>query len=110
MQRRVRHAATETRGAEPAALAAECHEVLEAAAVAADPYATVLEQAASQVLLDLAHDETRQSASLFRALAQLRPVRVDGAVEHRVPGAMPLVAPRLGGRVQGGMKGHGPAP
>jgi len=47
--------------------------MLEAAALTADAHAAVLEKPASAVLFDLAHDESRQPASLFRALAQLRP-------------------------------------
>ena len=66
--------------------------MLEAAAVAADMHAaTSHKQPASQEFLDCAHHEPRQSAGLFSALAELRPVLVDGPVEHRLFGPAALV-------------------
>jgi hypothetical protein len=113
MQRGVRHAAAEARRAESSALAAERDEPLEpewtestkwtesrevygakrseAASLAPDAHAAMLEQAAAQVLLDLAHHEGRQSASRLGALLELAPVRRDRAVEHRLLGTMTLV-------------------
>jgi len=110
VQCRVGHAAAEARGAKSTALARKSYEVLEAAAVAADPYAAMIEQSASQEFLDFAHHEPRQSASLFRALAELRPVLVDGAVEHRLFGPAALVRAAVRRTVQRGVLGHGRTP
>ncbi len=65
--------------------------MLEPTSLAANADAAVLEQAAAQVLLDLAHYEGRQSASRIGALLELAPVSRDGAVEHRLFGTMTLV-------------------
>ena len=91
VQRGVRHAAAETRGAEASASAGKGDEVLEPTSLAANADAAVLEQTAAQVLLDLAHHEGRQSASRLGTLLELAPVRRDRAVEHRLPGTMTLV-------------------
>ena len=80
----------------------------EAAPLAPDAHAAVLEQAAPQVLLDLAHDEARQSAGLLGALAKRGPVRLDRPVEHRLFGAVALVAP-LGVVLRGSALSHGRA-
>jgi hypothetical protein len=130
MQRGVRHAAAEARRAESSALAAERDEPLEpewtestkwtesrevygakrreAAPLAPDAHAAVLQAAAAQVLLDLAHDEARQSAGLLGALAKRGPVRLDRPVEHRLFGAVALVAP-LGVVVRESALSHGRA-
>lgn len=76
--RRVGHAATETGRAETSASAGKGDEMLEAAPVAANASAAVLEQAIAQEFLDLAHYEVRQSASRLGALLELTPVRRDG--------------------------------
>ena len=84
--------------------------MLEAAALAGDVHAAMIEQPASQELLDLAHHETRPYASLFRALAELRPLLVDGAVEHRLLGPAALVRAAVRPTVQRGVLGHGRTP
>ena len=70
----------------------------------------MIEQSASQEFLDFAHHEPRQSASLFSALAELRPVLVDGAVEHRLLGPAALVRAAVRRTVQRGVLGHGRTP
>ena len=82
----------------------------EAAAAFGDMHAAMLEQPASQEFLDLAHHETRQSDSLFRALAELRPVLVDGAVEHRLFGPVALVRATMRCAGQRSVLGHGRTP
>ena len=84
--------------------------MLEAAAVAADMHAAMLKQPASQEFLNFAHHEPRQCASLFRALAGLRPVLVDGAAEHRLLGPAALVRAAVRRTVQRGVLGHGRTP
>lgn len=84
--------------------------MLDAAAGAADAQAAVLEKPAAKVLLDLAHDEARQPARLIGALEEGQPVRVDGAVEHRILGAMPLERAATRRSVQRGVLGHGRTP
>jgi hypothetical protein len=88
-------AAAETGRTEPAPLARERHDALEAAAIATDADAPVLKQPAPQVLLDFAHHEARQSAGLLRPLTELAPVLLERAVELRLFGLVALVAPRV---------------
>jgi len=103
---RVRHAPPQTGRAKSAVLARKSDQPLEAAPVTADTHAAVLEPAAPQVVLDLAHHEARQPADLFSPLAERRPVRLDGAVEHRLLRTVPLVA-AVGLVVRGRSLSHG---
>ncbi len=72
----------------------EGDESLQAAPLAADAHAAVLEQTTTQVLVHLALHEARQASRFFGALAELRPVRRERPVEHRLFRAVSLVGAR----------------
>lgn len=69
----VRHSSAEARGAEPALFARERDELREPPLAAREVETAVLEAPATQVLLELLHDEARQSALLLGALEVRRP-------------------------------------
>ncbi len=107
-ERRIRHAPAKARWAESSPFAAESDEPLQAAPVARDAHAARFQAAAAQIVLDLAHHETRQPAGLLGALAKRGPVRLDRPVEHRLFGTVALVAP-LGVVVRESALSHGRA-
>ena len=114
VDRGVRHAATEAGGAEAAALAGESYELRMAAAAANEVQASCGQEPAAQILLELAHHELREAAVLGEVFQHLRPMGLDGLVEHAFFGPSARVAVPANGRVQSAMgvrrMGHSQAP
>ena len=102
----VGHAAGQARGAEAAAFAREPDEQLVAAAGAREPDDAVLEPTAAQVLVEIAHDEARQTALLLGPLEQAWPVLAHERVEERVLGTAARVAVCSCGQWTGGLAGR----
>ena len=106
VSRDVGHAAAEARGAEAAPLARERDEQLVTAATAHEAHDAVLELAAAQVLVEVAHDEARQAALLLGALEEPRPVLAHQHVQQRVFGTAARVAVGSRGERTGGLAGR----
>ena len=76
------HPACPTRGAETAALAAECNEMLVAAGIALNAQEAMLEEAALQVVVELPLDERGERAALgFESSEELWAVGLDDRIE-----------------------------
>jgi hypothetical protein len=98
VRREVAHSAPETRRTEAAALAREGDKHLVAAAAAGELDTAVLEQAAAQVLLEVADHEARQAALLLGALDEPRPVLAHQRVQQRLLRASPHIPVRTAAR------------
>jgi len=59
------------------------------APAAREPHDAVLEPTAAKVLVEVAHDEARQTSLLLGALEEARPVLAHEGVEQRVLGLAP---------------------
>ena len=86
------HASARARGADRPALAGEGHQVLEAAPGTLHAGEAVFEQAAGQIALELALDETGQTTRLLGAFDKGRPVLPEYAVKRRMLGLATLVS------------------
>jgi len=93
MGRGLDHAPGAAGGAEPAAFAGECHEVLVLAAIALHAQEAVFEPAAAQIVLEFGeHKSWQRSFPLLQRIAQARQVLLDDRVERRVFRRVPLIA------------------
>jgi len=86
------HPTTATRGAPRSALAGPRDHNLMAAVPAREACEPVFEYAAAQVLLELAHHETREAPCLVCALEKLVPVLLDDLVQEGILGATSGIA------------------
>ena len=106
----VRHASSDARRTEPAALARERHNELLAALTAAQVHEPAVEQPTVEVRLELAHHEPRQPARLLGPLQKRGQMRAQHLVQHRLLGApsrTAVGAARASGGVSVASNGNG---
>jgi len=96
----VGYSATEAGGAKSTAFAGESYELRMAAAAANEVQAACGQEPAAQVLLELTHHELRETAMLGEIFQHLRPMGLDGLVEHALFGTSARGAVPANGRVQ----------